>query len=118
MERPRRRADTSRPSLVPSTVTRAGGEPVRPGRLLLGFGLAYGVVGGLLGALDVVGVALAIALNQQQIISYTTQYTAYQQCLRENATPDICHAPTNGVLTVSAVWLLFVGTGLLAFILA
>jgi hypothetical protein len=87
-------------------------------RVLLAFGMAFGVAGGLLGALEVAGVALAIALSQQQIVSYTAQYTAYQQCLRENPTPALCQAPTAGVLTVSAIWLLFLGASLLTFALA
>jgi hypothetical protein len=85
---------------------------------LLAYGLAFGVVGGLLGALEVVGVALAIALSQQQIISYTSQYTAYQGCLRENPSSALCQTPTAGALTVSAIWLLFLGASLCTFALA
>lgn len=93
-------------------------RPAPPARIALGYGLVYGLVGGLLGALQVLGVALAIALNQQQIMRYQDQYVAYQQCLRTNPTPALCQSPTNGVLTVSAIWLLFLGACLTTFVLS
>src|SRR5579863_766418 len=120
MQPPRGRADaprisTSACALAKPAQVSAGDGSARP---LLAFGLAFGLVGGLLGAFEVVGVALAIALSQQQIITYTQQYTAYQECLRENPTPTLCQTPTEGALTVSAIWLLFLGASLLTFVLA
>lgn len=96
-------------------VARASSPSVR---LALGLGALFGLVGGLLGALQVLGAGLAVALNQQEIVLYQQQYAAYQQCLGVNAAAGSCAPPTAGVLAVNSIWWLFFIAGLVAFALA
>jgi hypothetical protein len=104
---------------LPGRVVRLAAGASHPSlRLAAGLGTLYGLVGGLLGALQVLGTALAISLNQQQIVQYENQYAAYRDCLRTNPTPILCQQPTSGVLAVTTIWLLFLGTGLAAFVLS
>jgi len=87
-------------------------------RRALASGALYGLVAGLLGALQIVGTALAISLNQRQILLYQDQNDAYRACLRQAAPPGACHPPTAGVLAVSGIWLLFLGSYVVAGLLA
>ncbi len=104
---------------LPGRVVRLTAGVSRPSiRLAVGFGALYGLVGGLLGALQVLGAALAISLNQQEIVRYQDQYAAYRDCLQTNPTPALCQPPTSGALTVTSIWLLFLGTCLAAFVLS
>jgi hypothetical protein len=108
-------ADQSYSGPFAYVVARASSPSVR---LAVGLGALYGLIGGLCGALQVLGAGLAVSLNQEAIARYQAQYATYQDCLGASASPGLCQPPTIGVLAVNSIWGLFLVAGLVAFALA